>query len=122
MNVFKKVRNNYVIWHANRIQLLDLPSSPVVRKQVVFSGRVQNVGFRLEIYTIAERMRLTGRVRNLNDGSVELEVQGEEQQISFLVHCMQSLKRASVKKVTMSDLPSNESEKDFTIVKKVHMD
>lgn len=117
MNVFKKVRNNYVIWHANRIQLLDLPSSPVVRKQVVFSGRVQNVGFRLEIYTIAERMRLTGRVQNLNDGSVEVEVQGEEQQISFLVHCMQSLKRASVKKVTMSDLPLNESEKDFTIVK-----
>ena len=117
MNVFKKVRNNYVIWHANRIQLLDFPSSPVVRKKVVFSGRVQNVGFRLEIYTIAERMRLTGTVKNLKDGSVEVEVQGEEQQIYFLVHCMKSLKRASVKKVTMSDLPLNESEKGFTIVK-----
>ncbi|MEK3660498.1 acylphosphatase [Paenibacillus sp. FSL F4-0236] len=117
VNVFKKVRNNYVIWHANRIQLLDFPSSPVVRKKVVFSGRVQNVGFRLEIYTIAERMKLTGRVQNLNDGSVEVEVQGEEQRISFLVHCMKSLKRASVKKVTMSDLPIHESEKDFTIVK-----
>lgn len=117
MNVFKKVRNNYVIWHANRIQLLDFPSSPVVRKKVVFSGRVQKVGFRLEIYTIAERMKLTGRVQNLNDGSVEVEVQGEEQRISFLVHCMKSLKRASVKKVTMSDLTLNEIEKDFTIVK-----
>ncbi|CAH1057482.1 Acylphosphatase [Paenibacillus pseudetheri] len=117
MNVFKKVRNNYVIWHANRIQLQEFPSSPVVRKQIVFSGRVQKVGFRLEIYTIAERMRLTGTVTNLKDGSVEVEVQGEEQQISFLVHCMKSLKRASVKKVTMSDLPIHESEKDFTIVK-----
>ncbi len=117
MNVFKKVRNNYVIWHANRIQLQEFPSSPVVRKQLVFSGRVQKVGFRLEIYTIAERMRLTGTVTNLKDGSVEVEVQGEEQQISFLVHCMKSLKRASVKKVTMSDLPIHESEKDFTIVK-----
>ncbi|WP_449603848.1 acylphosphatase [Paenibacillus sp. Marseille-Q9583] len=117
VNVFKKVRNNYVIWHANRIQLQEFPSSPVVRKQLVFSGRVQKVGFRLEIYTIAERMRLTGTVTNLKDGSVEVEVQGEEQQISFLVHCMKSLKRASVKKVTMSDLPIHESEKDFTIVK-----
>ena len=117
MNVFKKVRNNYVIWHANRIQLQEFPSNPVVRKQIVFSGRVQKVGFRLEIYTIAERMRLTGTVTNLKDGSVEVEVQGEEQQISFLVHCMKSLKRASVKKVTMSDLPIHESEKDFTIVK-----
>lgn len=82
-----------------------------------FRVEFKNVGFRLELYTIAERMKLTGRVQNLNDGSVEVEVQGEEQRISFLVHCMKSLKRASVKKVTMSDLPLNESEKDFTIVK-----
>ncbi|WP_340009123.1 acylphosphatase [Paenibacillus sp. FSL K6-0276] len=117
MSVFKKLRNNYVIWHANRIKLLEFSSSTIARKKVVFSGRVQNVGFRLEIYSIAQRMKLTGWVRNLKDGSVEVELQGGEQEISFLVHCMQSLKRASVKKVTMIDLPINENEENFSIVK-----
>ncbi|WP_438349972.1 acylphosphatase [Paenibacillus sp. FA6] len=117
MNVFKKLRDEYVIWHANRIKFPKLVSSTIVRKKITFSGRVQNVGFRLEIYCIAQRMKLTGWVKNLKDGSVEVEIQGEELQISLLVNCMQSLKRASVKKTTIIDLPISEGEEDFTIVR-----
>lgn len=117
MSVFKKLRNEYVIWHANRIKFPKFSPSPIVRKKVSFSGRVQKVGFRLEIYSIAERMKLTGWVKNLEDGSVEVEFQGEELQISFLVHCMQSLKRASVKKLTIIDLPISDGEENFIIVR-----
>lgn len=117
MTIFSKLRNDYVKWHANRVKIPDFPSSIVVRQKVSFSGRVQNVGFRLEIYCIAQRMQLTGWVENLEDGSVEAELQGEESQISYLVHCMQSLKRASVKKLTIIELPINEGEEGFTIGK-----
>lgn len=71
----------------------------------------------MEIFCIAERMKLTGWVKNLEDGSVETELQGEESQIYFLVNCMQSLKRASVKKSTMIDVPISKGEENFTIVR-----
>jgi len=117
MSVFKNLRNGYVIWHANRIKLPDVTSNNIVRKKITFAGRVQKVGFRLEIHRIAQRMGLTGWVRNLADGSVEAEIQGEELHINFLVTCMKSLKRASVKKVTIVELPIRKREEDFTIVK-----
>jgi acylphosphatase len=39
-------------------------------------GTVQGVGFRWFAKELAESMRLAGWVRNLEDGSVELEVEG----------------------------------------------
>lgn len=117
MNVFKKLRDSYVISHANNIKFPKFNSSSITRKKVTFSGRVQKVGFRLEIYCIAERMKLTGWVKNLEDGSVEAELQGEESQIYFLVNCMQALKRASVKKMNMIDVPISEDEENFKIVR-----
>jgi len=117
MSVFKKLRNEYVIWHANRIKFPIFVSNTILRKKVTFSGRVQKVGFRLEIYCIAQRMKLTGWVKNLEDGSVEAEIQGEESKIYFLINCMQSLKRASVKKVTMIDVPNRDDNEIFTIVR-----
>ncbi|WP_028544333.1 acylphosphatase [Paenibacillus taiwanensis] len=116
MSVFKKLRNEYVMWHANRVKLPTFTPGHIVRKNVAFSGKVQKVGFRLEIYCIARRMKLTGWVRNLKDGSVEAEIQGEESHIDFLVHCMQSLKRASVKNVIIIDVPIKEGEESFTVV------
>lgn len=116
MSVFKKVRNGYVVWHANRVKIPKVTQRIIVRKKAVFSGRVQKVGFRLEIYCIARRMELTGWVKNLKDGSVEAEFQGEESHIDFLVNCMRSLKRASVKKMTINDLPIRKGEESFTIV------
>lgn len=115
MSVIKKLRNEYVIWHANRIKFPEFTPSIIVRKKVAFSGRVQKVGFRLELNCIARRMELTGWVKNLKDGSVEAELQGEESHIDFLVHCMRSLKRASVKKINIIDLPVREVEESFAI-------
>jgi acylphosphatase len=41
-------------------------------------GRVQNVGFRHFARVKAEELHISGWVRNRPDGSVELEVTGEE--------------------------------------------
>ncbi len=117
MSVLKKVREEYVIWHANRIKFPKFDSGTTFRTKVIFSGRVQKVGFRLEISCLAKRMKLTGWVKNLEDGSVEAELQGEESKIYFLVKCMQSLKRASVKNVTMINVPIIKDENNFTIVR-----
>jgi len=48
------------------------------RLQAVFSGRVQGVGFRFSVCRIAENFDVTGFVRNLWNGDVELVAEGPE--------------------------------------------
>ena len=47
-----------------------------VPRRVVYSGRVQGVGFRYSTARIARRHPVTGYVRNQPDGTVELVVVG----------------------------------------------
>jgi len=47
-----------------------------VRRRVYYSGRVQGVGFRYTAQRLAHEHAVTGFVRNLPDGRVELVVEG----------------------------------------------
>ena len=47
------------------------------RLQVLFSGRVQGIGFRYTVKQTALGYEVTGWVKNLADGRVELLVEGE---------------------------------------------
>ncbi|HEY8965736.1 MAG TPA: acylphosphatase [Candidatus Methylacidiphilales bacterium] len=46
-----------------------------------FEGRVQGVGFRLTTTRIAAGYDVTGTVRNLDDGRVEVVAEGEEEEL-----------------------------------------
>jgi acylphosphatase len=48
------------------------------RMQVLYSGRVQGVGFRYQCRQVASGFEVTGIVRNLPDGRVELIAEGDE--------------------------------------------
>ena len=48
-----------------------------VRKHVYYSGLVQGVGFRYTVRRLARDSGLTGFVKNLSDGRVEIVVEGE---------------------------------------------
>lgn len=48
------------------------------RMQVFFNGTVQGVGFRFTAERLARRFPVTGFVRNLDDGRVEVLAEGEE--------------------------------------------
>lgn len=52
------------------------PKAGRVRYRVIFSGRVQGVGFRATAQEKARRVALVGYVRNQADGTVEMEVEG----------------------------------------------
>jgi acylphosphatase len=47
-------------------------------KQIFYSGRVQGVGFRYTVKRIASGYEVTGSVRNLPDGRVELQAAATE--------------------------------------------
>ncbi len=53
-----------------------------IARHMVFSGRVQGVGFRFTAYRIALRYGLTGFVKNLPDGSVEMLAQGADDDVA----------------------------------------
>ena len=50
-------------------------------KKIIFSGRVQGVGFRYRTHSIAQRFQVCGYVKNLIDGTVELVIEGEEEEL-----------------------------------------
>ena len=56
------------------------------RLNAVVHGRVQGVYFRHYTVKEAERLCLTGWVRNLADGSVEAEFQGEDGEVALMVN------------------------------------
>ena len=99
MGRLSKWRDQYVVWHAGTFPIPAFSEGTVVREQILFAGRVQKVGFRLEIETLANRLGLVGFAQNLEGGEVLAEVQGTEAQIDYLIDCMCSLKRASVRYV-----------------------
>ena len=49
----------------------------MVRYYIIVDGRVQGVGFRFFCTMTARKYDLTGWVRNMENGMVEMEVQGE---------------------------------------------
>jgi acylphosphatase len=70
------------------------------RAHVFISGRVQGVFFRAETRYIAEKLNVTGWVRNLPDGRVEAVFEGESKDVRKLIEfCKKGTSGAYVKRV-----------------------
>jgi len=57
----------------------------ITTEQILFSGTVQGVGFRWTAERMARDLAVTGFVRNLADGRVEIIATGETVSISQLI-------------------------------------
>lgn len=57
----------------------------MIRYYILVRGHVQGVGFRFFVQFNATYLGLTGYVKNLDDGSVEFEVQGAPNSINKLI-------------------------------------
>ena len=55
-----------------------------------FSGHVQGVGFRYQVVSMARGFDLTGYVKNLNDGRVELLAEGDESEVLSFLEAIES--------------------------------
>lgn len=87
----------------------------VTRKHAYVSGIVQGVGFRWFCQHAANSKKLGGWVRNLPDGSVELEVEGPEDEVNrFLDEIHSGPLGSRVDEVRVIDEPLQGSE-DFII-------
>ncbi len=62
----------------------------MVCKRVIFSGKVQGVGFRATAQTISRNHAVEGYVRNLPDSTVEMVAQGEEEEVAAFIQAIGS--------------------------------
>jgi len=84
-------------------------------KHIIFTGRVQGVGFRFTALDIANRYRLTGLVRNLPDGTVEMIAQGPPDSIA---NCIRDIKESFgvyIRETKIKEIPTDSQYKDFKI-------
>jgi len=84
-------------------------------RHVIFIGRVQGVGFRYTAHRIAHRHQLTGFVRNLPDGTVEMFAQGPARDID---DCIQDIKEYFgdyLRETRIQEIPTDPKYRDFRI-------
>jgi len=85
------------------------------RIRYTFTGFVQGVGFRYRAYHAANSLGLTGWVRNEPDGSVTVEVQGEDPGISAMLEAIEKGRYIEIETVSSAELPLRAAELSFEI-------
>ncbi|MPZ86540.1 MAG: acylphosphatase [Nitriliruptorales bacterium] len=86
------------------------------RVHVLLSGSVQGVFFRSTARDEAQRLALTGWMRNLRDGRVEAEFQGEPTAVKeILEFCARGPSLAAVNDMEVEDMPPIDRERAFRV-------
>ena len=80
----------------------------MVRRHIFFYGRVQGVGFRWHAVSNARLLGLTGWVRNLSDGSVDMEVQGTQTRIGELLGYLYEQRYIRIEDIKSEDIELKE--------------
>ena len=85
--------------------------------RVLYSGRVQGVGFRYSVRQVASGFEVTGTVRNLPDGRVELQCSGDPDEVeAFLEGIAESELKSHIKGVMAIPIPPLAGVRGFEIL------
>ena len=77
--------------------------SGVYHATVIFSGRVQGVGFRYQTVQVAKEFEVSGWVMNLPDGRVQLEAEGRASEVRDFVAAVQERLEGYIRKVEQTN-------------------
>ncbi|MFC1581996.1 acylphosphatase [Planctomycetota bacterium] len=86
-----------------------------MRQKTIFKGHVQGVGFRYTAASIATHFLVTGYVRNLPDGAVELVAEGERAEVEGLIADIKERIGLNIRSVLEVSEPETGSFPDFKI-------
>jgi len=86
-----------------------------IRTHVRYRGHVQGVCFRATAQEFARGLAVTGYVRNLADGSVELEAQGEPDQVDSLLDSISRHYVGNIRDISKQACSLRENDAGFRI-------
>jgi len=76
-----------------------------IAKHVIFQGHVQGVGFRFTTHHIARGFDVTGFVRNVPDGTVEMRLQGPQQDVDGCLDAIQEKMAGYIRQAQIETVP-----------------
>jgi acylphosphatase len=88
---------------------------PVIRRNFRFRGNVQGVGFRWTTARVMDNLPLAGFVRNLSDGTVELVLEGDPDEVENGVELLREKMGGQIDDVTSELAPSTGEFSGFSI-------
>jgi len=77
--------------------------SEVFHATVFFSGRVQGVGFRYQTLQVAREFEVSGWVKNLPDGRVQLEAEGRPGEVRDFIEALRERMEGYIRKAEQTD-------------------
>ncbi len=86
----------------------------MTRKRIVFSGSVQGVGFRWRAAHAARSFSCTGWCRNQWDGTVLMEIQGNEADIDQVILAIARGTYVRIENMDVKTIPLEEGEYGFS--------
>lgn len=86
-----------------------------IRRYITFYGWVQGVGFRYRAMHAAQLYGCSGWVRNEWDGSVAMEIQGEESQIDQVIAAIERGTYVRIEHIDSRSIPPVDGESGFRI-------
>lgn len=78
----------------------------LVCRTIYFSGHVQGVGFRYTTQHIARVFQITGYVKNLPDGRVEVVAEGAVGELDLFVRRIENVLKRHIRETKSSDGPA----------------
>jgi len=87
----------------------------MTRFDIVFTGRVQGVGFRQTTAGVARAYQVSGWVRNEPDGTVRCVAEGEAEELERFVAAVQEAMRGYVRETRVGRASATGEFRDFAV-------
>jgi acylphosphatase len=90
-------------------------AAKTVARHVLYTGRVQGVGFRARCQDLARPHKVTGWVKNLDDGRVELHAEGPADAVAAFLADVRRTFKSNITDEAVNDAPPMGTFRSFTI-------
>jgi acylphosphatase len=86
------------------------------RVRILVEGRLQGINFRYHTQQQAQKLGLAGFVRNLSDGRIEIDAQGDDESVEkLLTWCQEGSQSAYLKSIFFRYDEPSEHASDFVV-------